>query len=907
MTHPPQLISILLVTNGFLFTSFLPSTHAQNLITPDATMPGETSQVGVDNSLIWKKPTDVITGGAIRDKNLFHSFDKFNIGDGYAAYFHSPNSNIQNILTRVTGNDPSHILGTLGTYGHSQPNLYLINPHGIIFGANSSLNIGGSLIVTTANALAFDQEGFSASQPTAPSPTLTINPSAFLYNQLATQPTNSIYIQGNLNITKDKNLLLIGGNTLSTENSTGNIQIEGNLTVPGGQVQITGLNSQGQIKLNQNNGRLSLTIPENTPRINVSLDKGKNINVISNPGGSISISSHDLEILNGFFLRSGINNASNSITTESGDIIINANGEFRMSGNIEINGRFYPSAIQNFVSSAGIGQGGDIQIQAADISISDAEFTISTFGKGNAGDISFKADKILMDKTQIFGQVASSTAEGNGGKIDIQTQSLTLTNNTQLSVSTFGKGNAGNISFKADKMLMDKIKIFGQVGNTASQVQGGRIDIEGKSLTLTNDTELSFSTLGEGNAGNIFLKADNILINDGSQIFGRVSSQAQGQGGRIDIEAQLLTLANNARFETFTEGKGNAGNITIKADIIKLDNSIINGAVRDLAKGQGGRIDIDTKSLILTNNAQLITSTLGTGNAGSILLTASNLTLNSGKLLSTSTAIGEGGNIDLQVQDLLLLENNSLISTTANGTGNAGNLNIQADFIVAPPVENSDIIANAFAGRGGNIQINTQAIFGTAFRQNLTPESDITASSEFGVNGTVNINTLAVDPTKGVLALPSSVVDVSGLVAQGCTSNSSALGRFVSTGRGGLPPTPSNSLSSDAVWEDVRSADKVSTMIPARGWVISGENEVMLTAQPCKLSSIINREDKNINQAIMSQTKPQNPEDMQVVSTNGDDLATPFVETEELNDLELDSIVGAGNETIDTPQPEPTR
>ena len=68
-------------------------------------------------------------------------------------------------------------------------------------------------------------------------------------------------------------------------------------------------------------------------------------------------------------------------------------------------------------------------------------------------------------------------------------------------------------------------------------------------------------------------------------------------------------------------------------------------------------------------------------------------------------------------------------------------------------LENSDIIANAVRGDGGNIQINTQGILGTALRESLTPESDITASSQFGVSGVTEITSVQVDPGSGIMAL----------------------------------------------------------------------------------------------------------------------------------------------------------
>jgi filamentous hemagglutinin family protein len=116
--------------------------------------------------------SDRIDGGAIRGSNLFHSFQEFNIDNGSGAYFSNPES-ISNILSRVTGNNLSNILGTLGVLGNA--NLFLINPNGIVFGPNARLDVGGSFFASTADSILFENGvEFAASNPEAP-PLLTIN------------------------------------------------------------------------------------------------------------------------------------------------------------------------------------------------------------------------------------------------------------------------------------------------------------------------------------------------------------------------------------------------------------------------------------------------------------------------------------------------------------------------------------------------------------------------------------------------------------------------------------------------------------------------------------------------------------------------------------------------------------
>jgi filamentous hemagglutinin family protein len=172
---------------GTLLTAVGENVLAQ--IVPDNTLGAESSVVTPD--VINGIQGDRINGGATRGANLFHSFSDFNVGEGRGTYFANP-IGIENILTRVTGGNSSNILGKLGVLGGA--NLFLLNPNGILFGANSSLDIQGSFLASTASSFTFpDGSEFRATNPQVP-PLLTIsvplglqygsNPGAFRYRGL---------------------------------------------------------------------------------------------------------------------------------------------------------------------------------------------------------------------------------------------------------------------------------------------------------------------------------------------------------------------------------------------------------------------------------------------------------------------------------------------------------------------------------------------------------------------------------------------------------------------------------------------------------------------------------------------------------------------------------------------------
>ncbi|MGB7084243.1 MAG: filamentous hemagglutinin N-terminal domain-containing protein, partial [Phormidesmis sp.] len=141
---------------------FQSTTFGQSLIRPDNTLPlGEESVVSEN---FQNLPIEAISGGAQRGQNIFHSFEVFDVDAGRGAYFNNPSLNIQNIISRVTGNATSRILGTLGTFGSSPVNLFFINPNGVIFGPEAVLDVGGAVVITSANGVELGPQGvFSAS------------------------------------------------------------------------------------------------------------------------------------------------------------------------------------------------------------------------------------------------------------------------------------------------------------------------------------------------------------------------------------------------------------------------------------------------------------------------------------------------------------------------------------------------------------------------------------------------------------------------------------------------------------------------------------------------------------------------------------------------------------------------
>ncbi|MGB3758237.1 MAG: filamentous hemagglutinin N-terminal domain-containing protein [Rivularia sp. (in: cyanobacteria)] len=529
--------------------------------------------------------------------------------------------------------------------------------------------------------------------------------------------------------------------------------------------------------------------------------------------GEINISTSSLSLTNGGQLQTatdGIGNAGNV------NIVANESVSFDGVGGADILKKGLPSAIFSDVGVSGIGNGGDINIKTPLLSLTNGgQIVASTFGKGDAGNLKINTrDRIIFDGIGKTGLTSSAFtrvdfgAVGNGGNIEIATKSLSLTNGAQLIADTRAEGNAGIITINALEKVTFDGKGIGLTGGELTEVLSGVF------------SEVSPGAIGDGNL--IAINTPLLLLNNHAQI--SAATLGEGTAGNITVTSNSLQATKGGQIRTSTSSSKKAGNITLN---IK-DNITLTGTETGIfanttenSTGNGGSIIIDPETVNIKDGARISVDSQGTGKGGDIELTAGNLNLDSGTI-SAKTRSNTGGDITLNIQDLLLLRNNSQISTTAGDEqfgGDGGNIKVNAPdgFIVAFPNENSDITANAFEGNGGNIDITAFGIFGIEFREKPTSLSDITASSQLGFDGNVNIETPGIEPNPETVELPEDAQSTE--IAQGCQAAGEAAVAFFNIGRGGLPPQPGETLSSEdviAAWiplvleEESQGDEKVS-------------------------------------------------------------------------------------------------
>ena len=664
----------------------------------------------------------------------------------------------------------------------------------------------------------------------------------------------------------------------------------GDIQIQGAQLDLTqrsaifadteGTGSGGQVLVHTNK---AVTLKDGS-RITADVLQGK-----TGTGGDVTIETGQLSIQgNGSLIRTDTNGKR-----QGGNLTV------RASNSVELDGR--KTGLYSQTEDAG--DAGNLTITTRRLSVSNgAVVSTSTYAKGKGGILSVTAsDSVeLGGDSGLFSQTQGA---GDAGNLTIDTRRLSVFDGAQVSskpsTSTRSQSGLGaNLSVTAS----DSVELMGSSANDQSpsglftQTQGaqnaGNITIKTRQLNVGNGAQVSATTSGQGKGGEIRVNAfDSVNLfgvgsnKTGSGLFTRTT--VQGQGGNIFVETRAFRVADNAVVDARTIGEGTGGNITVKANTFEAVNGgqILASAFKG-SNGSAGKITLNTtdsvtisgsapfkrlvgigRSLVEDESATsgLFVLSRGSGNAGNLELTARSIRLDNLGEVSAETASGQGGDIKLQAQDLLLLHRNSKISTTAGGSGNGGNIIIDTPFIIAAPLENSDITANAYNGQGGKITINATGIYGMVQRsrqdlerlhvEDLNPRNlltnDITAFSQQNptFSGIIQINTPDVDPSRGLLQLPTNLVDVSQQIDTSCNSGSrQRKGSFTVTGRGGLPSSPYEMLTPKAVvvdWvtlnpsSDNRNSPSVTKkpthptpepIVEATGWIRNAKGEVVLIA-----------------------------------------------------------------------------
>ncbi len=566
-------------------------------IKPDTTLPINSNVTELSN-------TTVISGGTQAGSNLFHSFEQFSVLKGQTASF-ANSTDIQNIISRVTGKQASNIDGTIRTSGAA--NLFFINPNGIVFGNNASLNIGGSILASTASSLKFaDGTIYSATLPHS-LPLLTVStPTGLQFGTTATQVR--VTSQGSLD---DVNIITAApvglkvpdGKTLSLIG--GDLVLEGgNLTAPGGKIELISVAGNSSVSLNPISQVWTL---DNSNAQNLQDIKLQQRNVDGEEVSSI--------------VDTSSNNGSGSIYVQ-GRIV-------------ELSGKLVSLQALN----AGSIDGQGITINAQKLIVRDgAQISTSTFGAGAAGDIqanvsdsielSDKSNLYLNNETLYTGLSSTTYVSGRAGNITINTKNLSI-QGAQISTGSEGRkllslnqyipatGAGGDLTINA----LNSVEIIGKTDNnfniglfagTLGFGSSGNVKLTTGTLIIRSGGAVTVSSIIPyppiditdtsllGAAGNLNVQADKIILDNQGNI---ISQTDLGRGGNINLQVRDLLLMRRGSQISASAGKldtpGDGGNITIDipTGFIVAPPLEKNDITANAFSGRGGKVEINAVSL----------------------------------------------------------------------------------------------------------------------------------------------------------------------------------------------------------------------------------------------------------------------------------------------------------------------
>ncbi len=797
-----------------LFT--LPLCAIGSLTFPDiATAQQVTQQVTPDGTVSTTVTTPDgknfdINDGTRRGGNLFHSFKEFSVPIGGSANFNNA-ADVQNIISRVTGGSVSNIDGAIRALGKA--NVFLLNPAGIIFGPNASLNIGGSFLGSTANSFLFkDGFEFSATELQAP-PLLTINvpiglrfrdnPGAIQVegpgNELVYNPQPGPRGKFDSNVTglqvePGKTLALVGGNVSVNR---------GVLRSKGGRIEIGSFDSNQTVNLVPAQSEGFSLAYQGTPNRDIQFSGKAFVNVTGDGGGSIAILGRNINF----------NSESLLLSDTLGD---KNGGEIRIVGDSIIFNR--SSLLSNTFSS---GNGAQIKLDANNIKFQNQSgVSIQTWGKGKAGDINIGANSLEIGGGSAFVSITIGNSTGQAGDINMSVKGPLVVNTAGITADSSGTGNAGKININANSLRIENSGINSRAFNTGL---GGEINFNVADSLTSKGSNITTNTYSTADAGKININANSFRLQNGG-VLSQAQGNSTGKAGEINITvAGSLELPQSAGIQTSTAGIGDAGKININANSFLVKNSAIssnttatgtgNGGeikitvadlfdlnatgvkTNNLGNGNGGNIQINTNNFYLTNGSQVAASTsgkgnggsvtvnatgnvsadgqfilngdksgfystvgsLGVGNAGGVEITARSLSLTKGGTISTSNAgSGAAGNITVRTAKDIRLDNQGSID--ANTKGGQGNIILNsADLILR---NNSNITTNA-TGKvdGGNITINTGNLV-------ALEDSNITANAQQGFGGRISITAQGIfrSPDSDITAISEAGQQFNGTV-----------------------------------------------------------------------------------------------------------------------------------------------
>ena len=721
------------------------------------------------------------TYGQTAGSNLFHSFDKFNIGVGEHANF-SGSETIANIIARVTGGESS-IAGRI-TSDIDGSSLFLINAAGFIFSNGAVVDVDGVFTVSTADYFEFSDDArfYSNLSETSTLSTTEISSFGFLNGSngvIAIDSSRAVsgedrsandnfHVNSESILIRDADLQASEINVRMGDAAFGEIgiydsiieSVEGGIFFQGGNIYSV----ESVITATGRNSEVDVIATS------ITLEGGNNDSVIQSGNLTSSGGSIDLK--------------AQTITLENNAKLISSSGGGRDGGDITLTGTTVQIENHSLIElDAGVNTAaGDLMITTKNITIEDSSSlnTSSRFLGASAGDIDIKAsgDFRIENDSRIL---AESDSTGAGGIVKVSADSIVISDSAEININALGQGNSDFVVLQSEtNITIDQgssisassagggnsglVKILGQdillddmsiQASANGEGTGGDIRIEANTVQITNGTAInvsSFSTAeNAGNAGFVEITGDNITLDDNALF--ELASFGGGVGGEMRVIGSTINV-DGVQIEAEAKGSGIGGDVEFTADLLNLSNTSIDASVRGdgvggLIRLTGGDIDLaDTiinitalgsgtagdfvatgKSFTMTGSATsygIFGDTRGDGSGADVLLSTDTVSLDGVAITSGTFGNGEGGIIEIDALSSITL-NDVLLASESEGAGVGGDI----DFLTS----NLTI--------SGNTNINVSSMGqGDAGRIKIIPVKDsaltiaVSDTSKFALSAT---------------------------------------------------------------------------------------------------------------------------------------------------------------------------
>lgn len=697
--------------------------------------------------------------------NLLHSFSTFNIRTGESAVFVGLGG-IENIIARITGGTPSAIQGSLRS---SIPgsNLFLINPAGVVFGPNASINVPGSFHASTAHYLRL-ADGTRIAMSATPGVTLTFaSPAAFGFEGAAAP----IVLSGaQLRVAEGRHLSLSGGDIWMGTADNGRTSV---LSAPSGAIGVVAAQSAGEAVIDASGLRAegfgamgSLTLLD---RALVSVTEGPGrggAGAISLTAGNILIDHANVESRTVFQPGRGISiSATDALTIDAGNVLSVTRGA-GAAGALTLTARDVTLSNGALVDTScdpgcTTGAGGTLRVNASRSltllgnNATTPTFLVSnSFGGGRTGPIDIRTGALSASGNAFIQGIALST--GDGSAITIASDSISLTNGAQIDASTRGTGRGGNISVaNTGDIRIEGSRIVnattgfknasGIVSNTEGSGAAGQIVISTANLSVLSGGEISSSARlrSSGAGGRIAIAASGTIrvagVDADGKSAGIVSNTfATGNAGSIELRADRFVIEDRGRIQVQSEGAGLAGAVQIRGRTMSLRSQ---GQVSSDARstGDGGVIDVELSEDLLISgaNSGLFAKTYGPARGGSIRVTARDVLLSDGGGIyagsDLSDRAGPGGDIFVQAARNVDITTGGSVTVETKGPGQAGSITLAAGAALTLSDDGRITAQSENTGRGGSVAVSANTV-------DLRRNGRIAAEAiSLGIAGTVNV------------------------------------------------------------------------------------------------------------------------------------------------------------------------